>query len=390
MSNAKVIFSLDGTEVTIQCTQNDKMANICQKYALKIETNINSLFFLYGGAQLNLNLSFKEQASSIDRNNNRMKVLVYKNEEDGFNCPKCGSKIQLNLRKVKDIISLNDNILKIIMGMKVSLANIIKAKNTAVDIYFQLENITTIEFNKLNDDIKKNNEKLKNLLNELITTSVNEKLKSSNNNNINNINTINNNNNNNHHIKTYDEGKYEGQLKDNKREGKGTMLYNNGDKYEGEWKNDVIEGRGKFYWNDGEIYEGDWKNGVRDGKGIDIYIDKEKYEGDWKNDLREGRGIYYYLNGDRYEGDYKNHEKNGKGIYYYKNGNRYEGDFINDSIGGKGVFYYNNGDREMGDFSQDMKIGKHVILRANGDVSTNVYNNNFFHYKSASQIRMFK
>ena len=31
--------------------------------------------------------------------------------------------------------------------------------------------------------------------------------------------------------------KYEGEYKDNKKNGKGTYIYANGDKYKGEWKN---------------------------------------------------------------------------------------------------------------------------------------------------------
>ena len=65
------------------------------------------------------------------------------------------------------------------------------------------------------------------------------------------------------------------------------MNYNNGDKYDGEWKNDLREGNG--------IYE--YKNG-------------DKYKGEWKNDLRNGKGILYYKNGNiKYEGKYLNDKK---------------------------------------------------------------------------------
>ena len=38
--------------------------------------------------------------------------------------------------------------------------------------------------------------------------------------------------------------KYEGQLKNGKRQGHGVLTYSNGNKYEGEWKNGLQEGRG--------------------------------------------------------------------------------------------------------------------------------------------------
>ena len=46
--------------------------------------------------------------------------------------------------------------------------------------------------------------------------------------------------------------------------------YDNG-KYIGEWKNGKREGKGIYYWNNGDIYEGDWKNNKGEGKGIINY-----------------------------------------------------------------------------------------------------------------------
>ena len=48
MSQAKVIFTFEGIEVTIQCSTDESMKDICQKYSNKIKKNINSLIFLYG------------------------------------------------------------------------------------------------------------------------------------------------------------------------------------------------------------------------------------------------------------------------------------------------------------------------------------------------------
>ena len=69
---AKVIFSFNGIQTIIQCLKEDKMKNICNKYASKINININSLIFIYGGNQINYELSFQEQANSIDKKRNEM------------------------------------------------------------------------------------------------------------------------------------------------------------------------------------------------------------------------------------------------------------------------------------------------------------------------------
>ena len=49
-----------------------------------------------------------------------------------------------------------------------------------------------------------------------------------------------------------------GDYKENKRTGKGTYYWHNGDKYVGEWKNDKRDGEGTFYNNDGKIVIGIW------------------------------------------------------------------------------------------------------------------------------------
>ena len=315
---AKIIFSFNGIEVHIQCTLEDKIKDICKKYATKIDNNINSLLFLYGGNQMNMELKFKEQASSIDIYNKEMNVLVYKNENnDDFICPNCNKKIKLNTEKIDEIILINNNIKDIINGIKFTIDNIIKLSKDN-NISFQLKNINII-VNTINEDINKNNEKLKKLLNE--------------NNKLNEINEVLN-----KEIK-YDNGRYVGQVVNDKKEGKGIYYYNDGDRYEGDYKNDKREGKGIYYYNDGDIYEGDYKNDKPEGKGIYYWNDGDRYEGDFKNDKKEGKGIYYYKNGDRYEGDYKNSKMEGKGIYYYNNepwkGDRYEGDWKNDEKEGK-------------------------------------------------------
>ena len=164
MSEANIIFTLDGIDLTIQCSLEDKLRDICQKYVTKIESNINSLFFLYGGIKLNMDLKFKEQANSFDRNNNVMKVLVYKEDADDFTCPHCGEKIKLNTEKIDEIISSNNNIKDTIDGIKFSIDNVIKI-STANIVNIQLKNITVV-LNSINEDIKKINDKLKHLLNE--------------------------------------------------------------------------------------------------------------------------------------------------------------------------------------------------------------------------------
>ena len=162
MLGANTIFTLDGISLTIQCTQNDIMKDICQKYANKIKRNINSLVFLYGGNQLNFNLKFKEAIT--DKESNEMKILVYSNETDEFICPKCGENIKLNTEKIDDIILSINNLKETIDSAKIMLENVIEKSSVNI-VNVQLKGIIII-LNNLNEDIKKSKEKVKNLLNE--------------------------------------------------------------------------------------------------------------------------------------------------------------------------------------------------------------------------------
>ena len=167
MKNIKVIFTLDEIDISMQCSKDDKMRDICQKFAIKVETNLNSLVFLYEGNQVNLDLILEAQASSIDKKNNEMKILVYrKNNKDELVCPNCGEKINLNTEKINDLISSNNNFIDTMNGIQDLLENIIRNSNVN-NIHNQLKNIKIL-INTINEDIKKNNEKLHNLSHDII------------------------------------------------------------------------------------------------------------------------------------------------------------------------------------------------------------------------------
>jgi len=161
MSQAKVIFVYEGREVIIQCIKDEKMKDICQKYVNKINKDINSLVYLYGGNQLNFNLNYNEQANIIDKERNIMKVLVYDNNE--YICNKCGEKIKIKKEKIDNIILSINNMNDTINGIKLNIDNIIKiSKDNLVNL--QLKNVNIL-LNTLNDDIKNINDKLNNLIN---------------------------------------------------------------------------------------------------------------------------------------------------------------------------------------------------------------------------------
>ena len=156
MSEANVVFALDEDNLTIQCSTEDKMKDICQKYSTKINKNINTLLFLYGENRVNFELSFEELANSIDRNNHEMKISVYE-----FNCSKYSNKININNEKLNEIILSNDGIKDTINSIKLQIDNIINISSTN-SWNIQLKNINKM-LNLIIEEINKNNERIKNL-----------------------------------------------------------------------------------------------------------------------------------------------------------------------------------------------------------------------------------
>ena len=148
-----------------------------------------------------------------------------------------------------NMYSNNNNILFDIVN---KLENIIKDINNDI-IIKRIRDIIILMNNLINDN-KKNIELIR------------KDIKDLNNNMMNNFKELKNNNNNGNIInykfktETYNNGRYEGQFRNGKREGKGIYYYNDGNRYEGDWKNGIKEGKGIYYYNDGNRYEGYWKN----------------------------------------------------------------------------------------------------------------------------------
>jgi hypothetical protein len=61
-------------------------------------------------------------------------------------------------------------------------------------------------------------------------------------------------------------------------------IQDEGEKYEGQLNEKGLkDGIGKFVWVD--VCDGNWKNDKMEGKGKIIYVNGNVYEGDWKNDV---------------------------------------------------------------------------------------------------------
>jgi hypothetical protein len=59
-----------------------------------------------------------------------------------------------------------------------------------------------------------------------------------------------------------------------------------------------MNGKGIYSWKDGRKYEGDYKDDKKEGFGIYVWADGRRYEGGWKNGKQHGEGKYFLPNGD--------------------------------------------------------------------------------------------
>ena len=308
MSEANVDFNLNGIKLTIQCKKEDKMKDICKNYSNKINKSMNSLLFIYEGNEVNFDLSFKDQANILDRNNLKMKVLVKKKEDNTNN-------ININLI-ISNTVKSNSN-----------CGNIDCLKNKNL-----LDNIKSIFFSRILFSYLDEKNKLmlikynKKWQNKLEIKLVNYKFYS---------------------------GKYivyKTNIKGKEYKGKtGDLLF------EGEYLNGKRNGKGEEYNSEGRIiFEGEYLNGKRNGNGkeytyesndYDEFISDEEYSnGEGDNEKEEKEEIedipFLYYHDNRiliFDGQYLNGERHGKGKEYYDNGIlKFEGEYLNgDKVTGK-------------------------------------------------------
>lgn len=116
--------------------------------------------------------------------------------------------------------------------------------------------------------------------------------------------------------------------------------------YTGYTLNGKRNGKGRVVWSDGEVYDGEWQDDKRNGKGKYTYASGAVYEGEFQNDIIHGRGKYVWPNGAVHEGEYRDGKRHGRGKYTFANGAVYEGEYRDDKRHGRGKLIRRNGTYE--------------------------------------------
>ena len=183
--------------------------------------------------------------------------------------------------------------------------------------------------------------------------------------------------------------KYNGEWKDNKRNGKGIYTRADGIGYQVVYKDDKLTKKGPtYYFPNGDKYTGDiyvekdnkdkkddkaaakdpdTEPIIKDGKGTLLLANGDKYEGAWKSDKQDGKGKFTNANGDVYDGEWKKGIKTGKGKMTLKDKTVYDGEWKNDKPDGEGTYTWPDGTKYSGDFKDGLADGKGKMTWKNGD-----------------------
>ena len=152
MKESTIIFTLNGLNTPMNCSGDDKMKDLCQKYILKINSNMDNLEFLYKGEKINFDLSFNELADDNDKNNHEIKISVYETRND-FICPKCGEKFEIKKENINEIIKCDNRINYNLNEIKLQIANMIE-RSLINSNNIVLKNINKM-LNAINEDSQK-------------------------------------------------------------------------------------------------------------------------------------------------------------------------------------------------------------------------------------------
>ena len=113
--------------------------------------------------------------------------------------------------------------------------------------------------------------------------------------------------------------------------------------WNGACQNGRASGGGTMFWRYSswtERYDGEMRDGKRHGRGTYVWANGNRYDGEWREGHGHGRATWVGSNGARYEGEYRDGKRHGRGTYVFENGDRYEGEYRDGVPDGLGAFYF--------------------------------------------------
>jgi hypothetical protein len=185
---------------------------------------------------------------------------------------------------------------------------------------------------------------------------------------------------------------YKGEWRDDKIMGNGILFSPPNEIIEARFDGyRITDGQFKILFTNGEYYEGQFRNNMRNGTGQHNYKNGDFYEGDWANDRRIGRGRLYMKNGSKLSGMFIDDKADGYVEFEDSKGNMFQteneeakassvnlvskksksklslkerenatfvpGSFTNGKLYHRGVINFKNGDKFRGVFKDGRPCG---------------------------------
>jgi hypothetical protein len=104
----EVEFDYEGRKIIIQCNPEEKMEDILNRFVSKEGKNKEEFYFMYGGSIVKEELSFEKTANKLDKERNKMSILVNRNSDIDTNhdeeclkkskyiiCPECKERARI-------------------------------------------------------------------------------------------------------------------------------------------------------------------------------------------------------------------------------------------------------------------------------------------------------
>ena len=193
---------------------------------------------------------------------------------------------------------------------------------------------------------------------------------------------------------------YIGQAYAGKRQGKGILLWPNGDFHSGSWDNHQQSGPGIFYSQEtclvgtfqngtfdtgfgtkefaGDQYYGEFTQGQRHGQGVLVAADGYVLTGSWNADTITGPGLRFLPNGGFEQGYFKSSRLDlGSGLIFYNNSEVYYGEIRDGIRRGSGTYVGKNW-TYSGEWRDHMPQGKGFKSLPNGDFQQGRFQNGGF------------
>ena len=92
-------------------------------------------------------------------------------------------------------------------------------------------------------------------------------------------------------------------------------------KYKGNYSNGLFHGEGKFQAPDGRLYEGEWRNGKPHGRGTMLFLRQNEYGDSSRMNIGKYGSLYRPV---KYTGDWEDGKRHGKGKLTYVDGSTKE------------------------------------------------------------------